>query len=355
MLLDAQTFELVLTPEIALGSVQKDLSRAGHKNIEVQQIRLFYEPYWIFTFDVEGAQQPISGKTALNASSGDVNEFVPMLLDRPLNKTKNTAENAECEVEPTSVDRKEVEKVSQARVAAQLGVKKDQVSVSAFQKIYVPFYRIWLSVDGTPFKAEVDGCLGATFGLEGVPQKQKGMDEVTKETIEKMKSPSGWMDLIGRTGSAVTGGLTGKSAPIPGMGQAGVWIILVGIIVLVFLLANPLRGTSGMSCQLNDAFYKTDLNLILYKFQTIVPGYGDDGTRYVEGACKFTTKNKEGEQVCPQVYLRLDGQDTFRKSASDLCGTKVTYNDYATVKDFRIEWADDNIKHAYEFVAKISG
>lgn len=353
MLLDGQTFELVLTPEIALGSVQKDLSRAGHKNIEVQQIRLFYEPYWVFTFDVEGAAQPISGKTALNASTGDVNEFVPMLLDRPLNKTKNTAENAECEVEPTSVDRKEVERVAQARVAAQLGVKKDQVSVSAFQKIYVPFYRIWLSVDGMPYKAEVDGCLGATFGLEGVPQKQKGMDEVTKETIEKMKSPAGWIDLIGRTGSAITGGLTGKSAPIPGLGKAGVWLILVAIIILVFVLANPLGGKSAMSCQLNDEFYKTDINLIVYKFQTIVPGY-DDGTRYVDGTCKFTTKNTAGEQVCPQVYLRLDGQDTFRKSATDLCGTKVAAGDYATLKDFRIEWPDDNIKHAYEFVAKLS-
>ncbi len=354
MLLDGQTFELVLTPEIALSSVQKDLSRAGHRNIEVQQIRLFYEPFWIFTFDVEGAAQPISGKTSLNASSGDVNEFVPMLLDRPLNKTKNTAENTECEVEPTSVDRKEVERVAQARVAAQLGVKKDQVSVSAFQKIYVPFYRIWLSVDGAAYKAEVDGCLGATFGLEGVPQKQKGMDEVTKETLDKMKSPAGWADLIGRTGDAVAGGLTGKSAPIPGLGKAGIWLILIAVIILVFVFANPLGSTAKMSCQLNNEFYRTDLNLLVYKFQTIVPGYSDNGTRYVEGTCSFTTKKTDGEQVCPQVYLRLDSVDTFRKSASDLCGTKVAYGDYPTTKDFSLEWPDDGIKHSYEFIAKLS-
>jgi hypothetical protein len=352
MLLDAQTFELVLTPEIALSSVQKDLSKAGHRNIEVQQIRLFYEPFWVFTFDVEGTQQPISGKTALNASSGDVNEFVPVLLERPLNRTKNTAENAECEVEPTSVDRREVERVAQARVAAQLGVKKDQVSVSAFQKIYVPFYRIWLSLDGAPYRAEVDGCLGATFGLEGVPKRQKGMGEATKETLEKMKSPAGWADLIGRTGSAVAGGLSGKQAPIPGLGQAGVWLILIAVIIFVFALANPLRGSSTASCELKPEFYKTDFNLIVYKFQTIVPGYGDAGTRYVEGTCKFTTKNKDGEVVCPQVYLRLDGLDTVRKSATELCGTKVVYSDYPTAKEFRIEWDDDNAKHSYEFVVK---
>ena len=109
MILDATTFELVLTPEVAIGIVQKELGRSGYKAIDISQIRLFYEPYWVFTFDVEGAQQPISGKTALNASSGDVNEFVPILLDRPLNKTKRTADNVESEVEPTSVDRKEVE------------------------------------------------------------------------------------------------------------------------------------------------------------------------------------------------------------------------------------------------------
>ncbi|MFA5247460.1 MAG: hypothetical protein WC408_06260 [Candidatus Micrarchaeia archaeon] len=354
MLLDAQTYEIVLTPEIALSSVQKDLTSSGHKNIEVQQIRLFYEPFWIFTFDVEGAQQPISGKTALNASTGDVNEFVPMLLDRPLNKTKNTAENTECEVEPTSVDRKEVERVAQARVAAQIGVKKDQVSVSAFQKIYVPFYKIWLSVDGTPYKAEVDGCLGATFGLEGVPRKQKGMDEVTKETLEKMKSPSGWLDLMGRTASSVAGGATSKEGPIPGMGKAGLWLILVAIIVVVFLLANPFKSNVTMNCAVDPEFLKTDLDLIVYKFQSINPGYSANNTLYVTGICSYTTKTVDGERVCPKIYINLDGSEINHKIASDMCGTKVVYGNYPTTKEFRIDWEDDGLQHAYELSAKLN-
>src|SRR3989338_6310434 len=67
MILDAPTFELVLTPEAALGIIQKEVSRKRWAKWEVEDIRLVYTPYWIFSFDVtaEGAQP--SGRVAMNA------------------------------------------------------------------------------------------------------------------------------------------------------------------------------------------------------------------------------------------------------------------------------------------------
>ena len=354
MLLDSQTFELVLTPEVALSSVKKDLGSAGYKRIEVEQIRLFYTPFWVFTFDIEGTAQPISGKTSINACSGDVSEFVPALFERPLNKTRKTAENVESEVESTAVDKREVERVAQARVAAQVGVKKDQVSVSAFQKIYVPFYRIWLSAEGNPIKAEVDGCLGATFGLEGIPKKQKTMDEVTKDTLNKLKTPSGWADLTSRTVDAASSALTGKSAPIPGLGQGGVWLILIAILFVLLFLGNPFASQGIVSCRLDPQYFKTDLNLFVYKFESVRPGYASNNTRFVEGACNFTTKSKDTVTVCAQAYVRLDRNDLNTMYSKDLLCPRVSPGTLATVREFRIEWQEEpSEKHSYEFLYKV--
>lgn len=349
MLLDAQTFELSVTPEVALSLVQKEVSRSGHKDLDVQQIRLFYTPFWVFTFDVEGAAQPISGKTALNASSGDVSEFVPVLIDRPLNKTKRTAENVESEIEATAVDRREVEKVAQARVAAQIGVRKEQVSVSAFQKFYIPFYRVWFSVAGTPMKAEVDGCLGAVFGLEGVPKKQKSMDDVTRETLEKMKSPSGWAELAGRTVDAATGAATGKG----GGNKGALWLGLIAVILIFLFLSMGSKSSVTASCHLYPQYVKTDLNLFIYKTESVRPALlGVNNTKYVEGECSLTTKSKSDEIVLLPIYIRIDGSDSNRRLPRD-ASVKVVAGDFPTKKDFHIEWIEDDGKaHTYEFVQK---
>jgi hypothetical protein len=353
MLLDAQTFEIALTPEVALSLVQKQLASSGYRDVSVEQIRLFYTPFWAFTFDVEGTAQPISGKTAINASSGDVNEFVPALFDRPLNKTRRTAENVESEVEPTSVDRAEIEHVAQARVAAQLGVKKDQVAVSAFQKIYVPFYRVWITAGGNPLKAEVDGCLGATFGLEGLPKKAKTTDEITKETFEKLKSPSGWFDLAGKTVEAVVAALTGKEGPVPGMGKETVWLILGGILIVLLLFSVSSQSQYSLSCKLDPQFIRTDLNLIVYQFQSVKPGFGPNSTRFVSGQCSFKTKVTDGVTVCPQVYVRFDGNDALVRFPAESICARVVAGELATVKGFTIEWPESSgEKHAYEFISK---
>jgi hypothetical protein len=357
MLLDSQTFELQLTPEVAIGLVQKELARSGYKAVDIQQIRLFYTPFWVFTFDVEGTPQPISGKTALNASSGDVNEFVPILLERPLNKTRRTDEKAGSEVEPTAVDSREVEKVATARVAAQLGVKKDQVSVSAFQKIYVPFYRVWMAAEGNPVKAEVDGCLGATFGLEGVPKKAKSMDQVTKETLDKMKTPSGWVELGGKTAEALVGAATGKGGPLPG-GQSTVYAILILAIMALLFLMLPSKAPVDVSCSLGQPYYRTATSFLFFKSQVVTPASSANGTKYVEGTCTFKSKSKKDEWVNIPVYVRFDGNDNIRRIPQDPVVHVVPETSTLPLsRQFRIEWEEGTTalpgtRHTYEFVFK---
>jgi len=58
MMLDAQAFQTVLTPEAALGIIQKTIAQKGWKKSEVTDIKLVYTPYWLFSFDVIAVQRP---------------------------------------------------------------------------------------------------------------------------------------------------------------------------------------------------------------------------------------------------------------------------------------------------------
>ena len=101
MLLDANAFECKLTPEMALGIVKESLAKKGWKQFEVQQIQLIYVPFYSFSFDVAG-QSPVSGKTCMNAFSGELNDFVSVLFERPLKKSRQTT-GEETEVEQSSI------------------------------------------------------------------------------------------------------------------------------------------------------------------------------------------------------------------------------------------------------------
>ncbi|MEK6843760.1 MAG: hypothetical protein AABY04_04680, partial [Candidatus Micrarchaeota archaeon] len=185
MVLDAPTFKLVLTPESALGSVQKELNHKGWKKFEVEEIRLIYAPYYLFSFDVksEGGSPPVAGKAALNAYSGEISDFVPMVLERPLQKQKNIEEGGE--VEDTAISMQEAKQAARDKIAAQTGLKSEMVSVSAFTKYYMPFFRIWLEVGHESMKIDVDALMGAPLGLEAAPERKKTWDEATSETIGK--------------------------------------------------------------------------------------------------------------------------------------------------------------------------
>ncbi|MBI5061550.1 MAG: hypothetical protein HZB67_04525 [Candidatus Aenigmarchaeota archaeon] len=52
MLLDAPALSPVLTPEQALGIIQKSVSGKGWKKYDVAEIKLVYSPYWLFSFDI---------------------------------------------------------------------------------------------------------------------------------------------------------------------------------------------------------------------------------------------------------------------------------------------------------------
>lgn len=337
MMLDAPSFNLVLTPEAALAIVQKELQKRGWKKVEIEEIRLVYTPYWVFSFDVlaEGSQP--SGRAAMNANAGDLDELVPVLLERPFEKTKKTDEKAgDAEVEGTSVSRAEAERVAPGKVAAQVGLKKDSVAVSALSKYYIPYFRVWVVVppdEGDTYKLSVDALLGIPQGLDALPAKggQKGWGEDTEVTLEKMKSPQGWVQLLGATFNAIASGSIFSSRPA--------MFALLALVVVVGALFFLGQAAIKIDC-------KPSADLVGEKPFMSSLGFGGDnpvspklnraGQLYVNGVCEFKNSGKDAVPVCAKVILRQAGRDTAFFNST--CIGNLQPSETPAQKEFTITW-----------------
>ncbi len=347
MLLDAPSFTLNLTPEAALSSIQREIAKRGWKQWEVQEIRLVYVPYYVFSFDVvaEGGQQP-TGKAALNANTGELDEFVPTILERPLSRTKQTDEKAKPEVEPTNISRSEVEKVAAVKIGASVGLKRENIAVSAIAKYYFPFYRTWINVGGEAgdsYTINVDALMGAPLGLEAVASKHKTWVEETEFTLDRLKTPSGWFELIGSIPSLLTGG-GGPAASILGS-KAGRWIVLgaVALVLLFFVFRSP---SVSASCVPANAFAGPTpaLGLDFLGKPTINPTRRADGMLFVRGTCTFRNNNKEDLTACVRVQALENGVPT---SAINNTCVLVRAGGAAHEKEFSLTWRATNSRATY--------
>ncbi len=326
MQLDAPAFKPVLTPEVALSIIQKAVKSKHWPRYDISQIKLSYTPFWVFSFDVaaEGSTSP-TGKAAVNAYSGELSDFVPLLFDRPLEKIREVDEDA-AEVEETTISKTELAVVAGAKLAGQTGVKKDAITISAITKAYAPFYRIWVNVADDTFRIDIDACLGAPFGLEAIPQRPKEWQEITGETVDKMKTPAGWAQLASQ---AMTIGSSGGKA------AGGIWanpalrmVLLLGVVVVLALFALKPGGFGNAvdaSCQVKDAYLYTDPGILgLSPHTSLVPsctgcqanGAPRANSNYsIEGFCSYVNRANRDVRVVTSVILTVDGkQQPYRET-----------------------------------------
>ncbi len=345
MLLDSQSLEARLTPEVALGIIQKELQHRGWKDFKVHDIRLAYTPYWMFSFDIiAGSGATPTGKTALNAFTGELNDFILMLLDRPINKSRETMKGAKVEVERTAISFGEVKGVAATKIAAHVGgIKPEQVSISAISKMYIPTYRVWVDIAGESFKFEVDAALGMPTGINKVPKHEKGWNEATNETLKKMASPSGWMNLISRALGSVGGLATSAKGD---QGKFTRYALLAGIILVLMWFVFGASGSGQVNCYLFED-YKTEPAWFGLQPSRIVPEV--TGNKYfVQGACEFLNEgNQENEVIIVQVRVVNDKDlilDTVVLTAVPPAQTTTP-----TTKSFELNWTEATQKVDFEF------
>lgn len=338
MILDAQSFKTVLTPESALGMVQKAITERGWKQFDISDVKLVYTPYWVFSFDVLAGESAPTGKTALNAYSGDLNDYIPYLLERPTKKSNQTEPSAQSEVLPTAISRSELSDVAATKVAAHAGIKREMVTISAATKYYVPSYQVWIDVAGDSFKIDIDAVLGNPQGIEAIPARPKGFSEAAGDTVKKMKTPAGWMDLIGRTMAMLTGAAKGGGGSGPMQNQT-VRYALIGLVILALAYFFFFRGTNegSVTCDLFPRYYNSPEWFGLGA-KTVKAGVTTEGKLHVEGQCEFRNPGTEDIPAIIALVKINSASGQVIAQNSSFVGLLSPTGSTPSLKTFSIEW-----------------
>lgn len=338
--LDAPALKMELTPEAAIGIVQKEVQRRGWKKFDLSDIITVYTPFYMFSFDViaEGGAPP--GRAALNANSGEINEYAPAILERPLQREKKTPEGMDVEVEGTNIKESDVEKVATVKIANMLGAKRENIVISAVSKIYIPFFRLWVDVAGDSFKIEIDSCLGYPTGLDAVPKRESTWTETAGQTVEKMKSPSGISQLFSSTVTEVSKLATGK-----GDNKTVQWVV-IGAFILVIGFFVMQQFSAKVDCSVDEAFLSRPEFLGIVGKRSILPQELSEDTLYVQGSCSFTSREND-RLVLAQVSIM--------KNKLPIGSTTVnatTRSDGTVKRSFEIEWQRDEEPGEYALTAE---
>lgn len=242
LFLDSDVLDTQLTPEIALSIAKETISRKYWKDFDIVGIKLVYTPFYIFSFDLGGeGVPPTSDRIAINAHTAEINPLILQIIQQPVNKSKETNADYKADVEATAIPQDQVKEVAATKIANMAGIKKENVFISAVYKLYVPFWRLWVRVGGDVYRLDIDGALGAPLGLEKIPEREKKWLEVAGETVQKMQTPSGLIDLtadaVGSATKAATGGETkGFFGWLLGTETGKTVLILIAIIILAYFV-----------------------------------------------------------------------------------------------------------------------
>ena len=179
--------------------VENILKEKNWKDFEIRTQRMYLRPYYFFNYDcVDESSTPISGRSAIDAVTGEFSPFFPQLVEeRPINFRKEI--EGEFELLKPAITKEEAKEVARIKISSNLGVKKENVVISGITLYYWPIWSVWVSIAGDDKKLDIDGVFGTPLNFEDIPEREPTWGESAKHVFSKMKRPSGWFELSKKT------------------------------------------------------------------------------------------------------------------------------------------------------------
>lgn len=182
--------------------VIKELNKRNWVEFDLAPLKLTLVPYFLFNYhyyiesDNEGKNTIKSTVHGILAIDGHEIKLRPDLVDLLKHNWKNTMQEVprgEFSEKYCNIDKKDQIEVLKLKTAQHFNVSKQNVVVSDSRKLLVPFYRTTVKINQGNYKLNINAIEAFIEGIKEVPNRQKGYLEVTKETINELKTPSNWI------------------------------------------------------------------------------------------------------------------------------------------------------------------
>jgi len=199
MLLDAPALQLRYTLKDILGIVERVFKERHWRKFDIESTSLVYVPHWFFNFDVyqqaEGQAQSYASQMALDAVTGKLNPMIIQIMSNvPTKREREPTHGIEAEVRAPAVRQEEVKDIATIKVAGEMRIPKESVTVSGVNLLYVPYWQVWVRLPSGTKRIDLDAVSGSPVFISDVPERERGTMEVTMDMLNDLKTPAGWVD-----------------------------------------------------------------------------------------------------------------------------------------------------------------
>ena len=247
MYLGTPSFSLSFSLEEIKKTVAETLKKKNWHKFSHGDITLSFVPYYIFYYDAffeekteTGARKIIEtqrGRLALNALTAEIEEEIAEELEET-ELTRKTP-NVPIETEKPEMNAKEAEKIALINTASFLETNAKNVIISQFKMVYYPIWILGIEVAEGNFELRVSGTTGEVFEEEQIPERKKGLMEITSEALNELRSPKAWGKYAAGTGKTIAG--SGTLRKILTNKWFIIAVLLLVLIYVIFYLPVPAK------------------------------------------------------------------------------------------------------------------
>lgn len=195
MELNKNAFPILLNLNQVIDICLKEFKNKGHHlDIKKKMIHLNVVPYWFCFYDIyymkDKVPETISKQIALNAMSNKIEDYLENLFDITNPKTIKKIEVAELEkveirIKEMIVKKEEAEVTIKKVIAARYNIPLENISLSGFVEIWIPFWKIENDIK----IIRIDAVGGNNNNFKDIPKKEKTNIELYNEMITDLKNP----------------------------------------------------------------------------------------------------------------------------------------------------------------------
>ncbi len=195
MELNKNAFPVLLQLNKVKEICENEFKKKGHKiELKKKMFHLNIVPYWFCYYDIyvikDNVPETISKQLSLNAMSNKIEDNLGYLFD--IRNPKVIAkielpelEKVETRLKEIIVDKQEAKTTIKKVLAARYKVPIDNISLSGFVEIWVPFWKL----ETKDVIIRIDAVGGKINNFEDVQKKQKTSAELYKEMITELGQP----------------------------------------------------------------------------------------------------------------------------------------------------------------------
>lgn len=247
---------LTLSAEEALKKISEVLKEKNWTDFESGELKLVLIPYFLYTYHYhtqseENKEAVVKttkdGTLALNGATLKVEEETVEIIHENLNKLAKEIPQIEHEVKKSLITKSTQEHLLKIKTAEFFSLPKDNVVISGIKQYMIPMFEMFTTIAKENYDISVNAVTGNVYGVDKVPEREKGFMEITKETLNDLKDPKQWLIYTKGLASETRKFLSEKeSKEEPNIDQApkiekvsiltSKWMYILIIILALFLI-----------------------------------------------------------------------------------------------------------------------